>query len=400
MAGKKFGGSSLSEQLRAISEQDRLARGVLAGSKQRPSFLFDQGEAADYDNEAIYNLAVDAFDTLSKTDPALRAFRETFYGARTVAQDISLYTRKEKDAIDAQVGPFLMAMSPHFLSPDAHKALEWMVRRWRINECNVDDLIVSILPYHETQPFVRMVQIVYFTEGSRWSFLFERVRKSAQTISRTLLAQRSVVDPSILERVMDALAIVRDWKPLDGAEGEGEADQGRRSIFISFATCLSLEVLGASPRPLSDETTIRTFQRLQVFTRNRRCAEATIGGMMVFTQLCQQAALSSEACTSFLRQLARRASPATSRHVLLTAVRAVEGGHVEALEGSLGGALIAMPNFAPLMEEICSSFKLAAFPSLLAASIRGEAGAEGVELLMARLCKKGLGPQACDGPSR
>jgi hypothetical protein len=40
------------------------------------------------------------------------------------------------------------------------KALEWLIRRFRIHEYNVDAIIRAIIPYHETALFVTMVSIL------------------------------------------------------------------------------------------------------------------------------------------------------------------------------------------------------------------------------------------------
>ena len=74
----------------------------------------------------------------------------------------------------------------------AHKCLEWLIRKYRINELNIDDLMDCILPYHETVQFVRMVQIIFLQEGTKWSFLHE-VKKEARIISRSFLAKRALL---------------------------------------------------------------------------------------------------------------------------------------------------------------------------------------------------------------
>lgn len=51
-------------------------------------------------------------------------------------------------------------MSPYFMLKPAGKALEWLIRRFRINEYNVDAVMQAILPYHETALFVTMVSIL------------------------------------------------------------------------------------------------------------------------------------------------------------------------------------------------------------------------------------------------
>jgi hypothetical protein len=59
--------------------------------------------------------------------------------------------------LDASIDAFLTHLSPYFLLKPAGKAIEWLIRRFRINEFNIESVIACILPYHETKAFVAMV---------------------------------------------------------------------------------------------------------------------------------------------------------------------------------------------------------------------------------------------------
>jgi U3 small nucleolar RNA-associated protein 10 len=45
-------------------------------------------------------------------------------------------------------------LSPYILEPAAHQVLEYLIRRYRINELNVDILIKSVLPIHDSKVIV------------------------------------------------------------------------------------------------------------------------------------------------------------------------------------------------------------------------------------------------------
>ena len=59
-------------------------------------------------------------------------------------------------------------------------AIEWLIRRYRIHERNVDAIMSCILPFHDTPFFARMLQITRVDHATApvWSFL-----KTAQVIS-------------------------------------------------------------------------------------------------------------------------------------------------------------------------------------------------------------------------
>ena len=62
----------------------------------------------------------------------------------------------------------------------------------RVNEFNVDALVACGLPYHATNHFVRVVQILHLDQ-SIWRFL-SPMQKSGAAMPRTLLVQRCIND--------------------------------------------------------------------------------------------------------------------------------------------------------------------------------------------------------------
>ncbi|ORY00070.1 hypothetical protein K493DRAFT_312976 [Basidiobolus meristosporus CBS 931.73] len=106
-------------------------------SKFKASFLFDSRQAADYDLETIFSLG--------QLNSHFAQFEKTLF-----SEAIKNVDRNEK--LDAM--------------------LEWLIRRFRINEFNIDAIMTCILPYHETKPF--------------WTFI-RPIRKTAQPLERTQL---------------------------------------------------------------------------------------------------------------------------------------------------------------------------------------------------------------------
>lgn len=65
----------------------------------------------------------------------------------------------------------------------AGKALEWLIRRFRINEYNVDAVMQAILPYHETALFVTMVSILQIEYVPFNLLLWQKQEHSIGTLS-------------------------------------------------------------------------------------------------------------------------------------------------------------------------------------------------------------------------
>lgn len=328
--------TSLAKQLKVIQEQDRIVRGVPSGLKKRPSFVFDEAEAADIDNESIYELGMEGFHQLCEKDRLLAEYREILFSPDLVEFDISLQTAKERAESKQIIRDFLLLLSPHFKERNSHKVLEWMVRKWRVNEAFVDELIASILPFHDTKEFVRMLQIVFFTQDSKWWFLYERVKQDGQAISRTLLAQRCHVDPSLLAFAMDNLQRILELR-------EHNVQKVSTTTFISFVTFIHLEYIALKP-VLEQPEGLHVYQNIEAMLY--RCPmneEVIVGSMMVFMSLLEKIALSERAIENYLKSLTKFSNKmAIDQAIFLTCARAIEGGYLNHLNPSLATILAKM----------------------------------------------------------
>lgn len=320
--------SSLAKQLQVIQQQDRIIRGPPAGQTKRPSFLFDEREAAGYNNESILQLGKEGLASLCQVDPTLRPFEDYLFNSDLLDIDISALTSQERKDLDQKVEEFLILLSPHFQEKACHKVLEWMIRKWRVNEVNVDALMTSILPHHDSLAFVRMVQIIYFTNTSRWSFLFEKVKQGGSTIHRTLLAQRCTVDNSIMGRVINGFTVLHRHQ-------QKYPTYTHISMYISFMTHLMLEYI-THAQQFTDVEAINTFQRVDLLMRTASDhEEVMVGIMMVFMSLADRARLSPQAIQYMIRKFIKYRQPRTELHTLLTLVRTVQAGYLERIEDEI-----------------------------------------------------------------
>jgi len=69
-------------------------------------------------------------------------------------------TKEENEKLDASINAFLSQLSPYFLLKPSGKVLEYLIRRFRIQDFNVESILKCILPYHETKSFVKMISIL------------------------------------------------------------------------------------------------------------------------------------------------------------------------------------------------------------------------------------------------
>ena len=194
--------TSLAKQLQKLSTpgQGTLKEG---SARFKPSFLFDPKEAPDIDVEEIHALGCNGLEELVSLEPAFAHFSNSLFSDSCRAFERSVQSRDSLKEVDAQIGSFLRLLSPYFLLRPTHKCLEWLIRVFNVHCNNVDDLVGCVLPYYQTNLFVRVVQLLPLRNPqSMWHWLLP-VQKQGTPLSRLTLAQRCITDPSLLSFVCE-----------------------------------------------------------------------------------------------------------------------------------------------------------------------------------------------------
>lgn len=346
--------SLLSSQLRDIAQKDKEVRGSLAGRKERPSLLFENKDAADYDDEAIYNLAIEGFRFLSQKDPSLEVFEERFLGSRLVSFDISHMTRSERKEIEGPISSFLIHLSPHHIGggEESHQVLEWMIRKWKVNESFVDELLTSIICHHDTDFFIKVLQTVYFNDQikGKWGFLYERCKRDSQTISRQILAQRCQVDKGLWVKIWHAFNVYQRESEISPSYVFGDR-------FCSFITYLSMEAIVNHSSTWEDADTIKWYQRVEQMIKVPSFKEAILASSMLFFTLLGKNSLSQEAKTFYFRRLLVQTNQEVDDEEFRSKIteiirKAIELGWIVKTDDENISSLVLPPNTPSSIEEL------------------------------------------------
>lgn len=138
---------------------------VLVESKSRASILYESSEAAQIDRKTIFDGAKQGLADLIKLNPAFQQFQNTLFDESAINLERSVEKEDVNKALNKTINKFLLRLSPHFLIHPAHKCLEWLIRRYSIHKYNITDMMGLILPYHETNMFVKCLQTIRFNEA-------------------------------------------------------------------------------------------------------------------------------------------------------------------------------------------------------------------------------------------
>ncbi|KAL9271856.1 hypothetical protein AKJ16_DCAP21544 [Drosera capensis] len=194
----------------------------------RPSILFDPRKAADIDLETIHSFAIAGLEELEKLDERFRRFKDDLFSQKSVELDRELLNAEENNRIDASISSYLRLLSGYFVLESVLKTVEYLIRRYKVHVYNVDELILSALPYHDTVEFVRVVQLINLG-NSRWRFL-DGVKSSGAPPPRQVIVYQCIRDLGLLEVLCTHATLAKKFKP--------------SAPMITFCTAIVVEVLG------------------------------------------------------------------------------------------------------------------------------------------------------------
>ncbi|KAG8937752.1 snoRNA-binding rRNA-processing protein utp10, partial [Tulasnella sp. 419] len=168
------------------------------------SFLFSEQEAGQHDLDSIYGLGHNGYVALSALDPSITKSGDVLFSEAARSLDRTVIPFKEATELKTNIARFLRRISRHFLLNPTGKIIEWLVRRFRINEFDVDEVISAFLPFHDSSHFSRMLSILNIQPNTPWAFLL-RFKKAGVQVSRSSITSQMVKDSDLARLVTSVL---------------------------------------------------------------------------------------------------------------------------------------------------------------------------------------------------
>ncbi|KAL4062956.1 hypothetical protein V8B97DRAFT_2026593 [Scleroderma yunnanense] len=209
--------STLAAQLAASASQNA---SLLASKKRRTeSYLFTGCDADAHDLDSLHAIAASAFSQLCTLSSAFLAqtvkvgqddtqlsvdFERTLFSDAAKDMDRTLQLKEVNANLDRTINAFLALLGQWLVEIPTGKVLEWLVRRFRINEFNVDAVLALFLPYHETPHFVKMLSILHIPPTSPFVFLLA-FKSAAKPLPRSTLVKNMVSDAEVARFTADLL---------------------------------------------------------------------------------------------------------------------------------------------------------------------------------------------------
>ncbi|KAI8149580.1 hypothetical protein BJV82DRAFT_708430 [Fennellomyces sp. T-0311] len=300
--------TTLQDQLKRIGTSD--LRNVTEGSRRhKASLLFTSREAADQDLETIYSIAYNGIMELVILDKNFEAFQKTLFSEKMKNYDRVLQTAEDNAKLDKSIAAFLHQLSPYFLLKPAGKAIEWLIRRFRVQDFNVDAILACILPYHETKLFVRMVSLLQIKENTPWTFLLP-VKTTNIPLERSMLVRAMRKNTTILAFVCKTVI---------------EASVSFQGLYAFYAATLS-EFVNSSEK-ITDNMLVALLPHLIDSLARRQNPELQIAAYMIVSQLSCRESLSQKALVSITDAMTKNYNNTYFSHCLLTVVHIAQSQH-------------------------------------------------------------------------
>lgn len=124
------------------------------------SLIFERKVAGSQDFETIYQICFEGFQDLCQLDQRFLDFQRNVFNVQSKDQDRMQMTAQENEALDSVLEQFLSLIGSRILLRPAVKALEWLIRRFKVHTYNTSYLVSTFLPYHETPIFKNLLSIL------------------------------------------------------------------------------------------------------------------------------------------------------------------------------------------------------------------------------------------------
>ncbi|KAI9675716.1 MAG: snoRNA-binding rRNA-processing protein utp10 [Caeruleum heppii] len=232
--------SSLALQLSQIAAQTKGGNPLNLKAQRAAhgqSLLFDPKVAVDQDFDTLYTICSEGLHELILLDRRFATFARNVFSEQSKSEDRSQMTAGENDELNEVLNDFLGLLGSKLLLKPAVKALEWLVRRFRIHEYNTERLLLVSLPYHDSEIFRILLSILPSNIPHNFKFLHPYIRSLtnpprhaivyAMTNTRPLFTIFNGFVLGVAKRSQHHHALLRFWAGVMTEAVAGMMDQVR-----------------------------------------------------------------------------------------------------------------------------------------------------------------------------
>ncbi|KAK9377487.1 uncharacterized protein V1513DRAFT_408819 [Lipomyces chichibuensis] len=287
--------SSLGRQLSLIKANAVTASTLDRKRRQKShavSLIYDPKDAITQDLDSIYLVALKGLQDLESIDHRFRTFEKSLFSETSISIDRYVQTPEQNAVLDRAVESFLALIGPRVLLQPAIQALEWLVRRFKINELNAEILLLTFLPYYSHPIFSRVLDTISLPLPPLFSFL-SNSKTTATTPPRNLLTRALSRDAELFSLISEHVITHIN------AHHEYHA-------LLSFWTSATISaILSMKEAKIFEETIAeRTLPHLSTVITARKSPEAQTAAYMIVVVLVSQCRLGNDVLDALAKGIA------------------------------------------------------------------------------------------------
>ncbi|KAI0011790.1 armadillo-type protein [Xylariaceae sp. FL0662B] len=342
--------TALAAQLAQIAANSKTTLDVKAQkAAHSKSLIFEPRVATSQNFQTLYSICREGFEELCQLDSRFVPFNTTIFSEQSQNEDRSQMTAAENVELDKKITSFLRLAGARLRLMPAIKAIEWLIRRFRIHEYNTEILVSTFLPYHTIPVFVTLLSILPSTIPQVYRFLDPYIRSLTHP-PRSILVHQAIHHPDFLAAIslytIDTCraqqhypALISFWGGIMTEAINGMLDKmrsGRRSIQKSNDQTL-LHQIGPT---LSDALVMNKVPGLQ------------IACYMVIAVFVAKGDLDDSAISALMEQLVSGWSTETLRPGLVCLSILAQYRSAKQMSGKVTRALLKVHNLPSLLAEV------------------------------------------------
>ncbi|KAF3913084.1 hypothetical protein AA313_de0200393 [Arthrobotrys entomopaga] len=272
------------------------------------SLLFTPEHAATQDFDTIFSICHEGFEELCSLDRRFAVFERSLFSEQSVSIDRDVLGKEDNERLNENVKSFLGLLGAWALVKSGVKALEWLVRRFRVHYHNGSLLILTFMPYHQHPFFLRLVSILPQPLPDTFKFLTSYRKAIGTPIPRSVFIQSLTTRPVVFDIVAQHVISVVN------------ASHGHATL-ARFWSALSVETLSAmldrtvtkSRTGVTEDDVAR--QMLPIIADSlqagKRMAEFQIGTYMLLSLLASRVVLEDAVICAMMETVASTWNPET-----------------------------------------------------------------------------------------
>lgn len=301
--------TALQQQLAAIAANSTQQLDLKAQKgRHSKSLLFEPRDAASQSFDTIFQICNEGFEELCMIDGRFVPFARNLFSEQSKTEDRTQLTTKENEELDRVLEGFLGLVGGRLLLKPGMKAVEWLVRRFRVQEYNTEATLLTFLPYHTSHIFTTLLSILPEQLPPSFRFLNPYI-KSLQSPPRHAILTATTNNPGLFTafshytlRVAKArnqsAVLVGFWASITAQAVNGMIDasrSGRENVR----------------QQREEDLLMRVLPILQSALSIGDVPELYLGACMIMTILVTRASLQDKAINAMMQTVAGSWTPQT-----------------------------------------------------------------------------------------